>query len=125
MVYVRSAPSIAYLPKLTLLYFLAAHGTFYALARPYALLNLAVAALLMAHAVLVILEFELGAARDVDHETPRARHTAALAGSRRDAAADVDDDDNAAELVDASGGDADAAAPIFAPSPASSSASSG
>ena len=78
MVYVRSAPSIAYLPKLTLLYFLAAHGTFYALARPYALLNLAVAALLMAHAVLyVILEFELPAhARgDVDHETPRARHT--------------------------------------------------
>ncbi|KAH8069419.1 hypothetical protein JL721_5982 [Aureococcus anophagefferens] len=72
------APSIAYLPKLTLLYFLAAHGTFYALARPYALLNLAVAALLMAHAVLyVILEFELPAhARgDVDHETPRARHT--------------------------------------------------
>ena len=207
MVYVRSAPSIAYLPKLTLLYFLAAHGTFYALARPYALLNLAVAALLMAHAVLyVILEFELPAhARgDVDHETPRARHTelpwpaldamlpptwslfmplvpddatvdafgggldaaAAAAANRADApvaapddaggeadggepgedddddagqeapgglvAADDDndaapqnDDDNALELVDLSGGDADAAAPILAPSPASSSASSG
>ena len=49
----RSAASIAFLPKLNVLYFLAAHGTFYAVSRPYhALLNCGVAALFMCHATL-------------------------------------------------------------------------
>jgi len=52
MVHCRAAATIALLPRLTLLYFLGAHGTFYALARPYALLNLTVAAVFMAHATL-------------------------------------------------------------------------
>ena len=74
----RSAASIAFLPKLNVLYFLAAHGTFYAAARPYALLNCGVAALFMAHATLYcILELELPALvrGDIDAITPRARRT--------------------------------------------------
>ena len=74
----RSAASIAFLPKLNVLYFLAAHGTFYAVSRPYALLNCGVAALFMAHATLYcILELELPALvrGDIDSITPRARRT--------------------------------------------------
>ena len=74
----RSAASIAFLPKLNVLYFLAAHGTFYAVSRPYALLNCGVAALFMAHATLYcILELELPALvrGDIDAITPRARRT--------------------------------------------------
>ena len=75
----RSAASIAFLPKLNVLYFLAAHGTFYAVSRPYALLNCGVAALFMAHATLYcILELELPALvrGDIDDAmTPRARRT--------------------------------------------------
>ena len=75
----RSAASIAFLPKLNVLYFLAAHGTFYAVARPYALLNCGVAALFMCHATLYcILELELPALvrGDIDATiTPRARRT--------------------------------------------------
>ena len=74
----RSAASIAFLPKLNALYFLAGHGTFYAVARPYALLNCGVAALFMAHATLYcILELELPALvrGDIDSVTPRARRT--------------------------------------------------
>ena len=74
----RSAASIAFLPKLNLLYFLAAHGTFYAVSRPYALLNCGVAALFMCHATLYcILELELPSLvrGDIDATTPRARRT--------------------------------------------------
>ena len=74
----RSAASIAFLPKLNVLYFLAAHGTFYAVSRPYALLNCGVAALFMCHATLYcILELELPSLvrGDIDATTPRARRT--------------------------------------------------
>lgn len=74
----RSVASIAFLPKLNVLYFLGVHGTFYAVSRPYALLNCAVAALFMAHATLYcILELELPALvrGDIDSVTPRARRT--------------------------------------------------
>ena len=74
----RSAASIAFLPKLNALYFLACHGTFYAVSRPYALLNCGVAALFMCHATLYcILELELPALvrGDIDATTPRARRT--------------------------------------------------
>lgn len=78
MVYVRTCSSITFFPKLTALFFIAAHGTFYALARPYALLNLGVCALFMLHAILYcVLEFELPAYSrgEIDFETPRARFT--------------------------------------------------
>ena len=74
----RSAASIAFLPKLNVLYFLGVHGTFYAVSRPYALLNCVVAALFMAHATLYcILELELPALvrGDINGVTPRARRT--------------------------------------------------